>query len=379
MQLNLPDPLLLDLYACTAEPARWPAALDRLCAETGACSAVVQAFSLDGSQASIHWSAQDSRTPQRPAPLSNGVSDDGNPRLAPTRALRGLNRIAGDNDLFDAGDEARPRLQQQLAALGLGRFIGTLQDVGGGTYLGLALHRAATDRGDFSASQLERLAGLAPHIGQAFVLTRQQQLQRSIDERLRQHADQLRCAMLVCSAQGAVQWFNRSASILLGPKSPLSLDGQRLRARRTDQGEALQRTMALAAADRRRGVHYLALGQGAAVLHVAAQATAGPLGLTSVLLVITPADAGGDIPTAALSSLFGLTPAEARLLGAMVTGSSVEAYAQHRGISVGTVRGQLKQVQAKTGARRQAELVRLVLSSAAAQLLPPADDISGGN
>ena len=89
------------------------------------------------------------------------------------------------------------------------------------------------------------------------------------------------------------------------------------------------------------------------------------------MLVLTPAQGGCDIPPDALAKMFGLTPAEARLTGALVTGSTVEQYAQHRGVSVGTVRVQLKQVQAKTGARRQSELVRLVLSSAAAQLLSP--------
>ena len=42
---------------------------------------------------------------------------------------------------------------------------------------------------------------------------------------------------------------------------------------------------------------------------------------------------------------------------------------RRRGISSGTVRCQLKQVLAKTGTHRQAELVRLALSSAAAHVL----------
>lgn len=367
MHSTQPDPLLLDLYASATNPARWSSALDRLCAETGAHSAVLQAFRFDAALAHTQWSVQDSRTLQRHPLYAASISDGGNPRLDPMRALRGLNRIAGDNELFDPGDIAKPRLQQQLATLGLGRFIGTLQDVGGGIYLGLALHRAVADDGDFSSPQLERLAHLAPHIGQAYVLASQHQAQRELDEHLRGHVERLRCATVVCSADGAVRWFNRSAESLLGAQGPLRLDGHVLRARSARATDSLARVIRAAACDPEGGVHYLALGDAPAMLHVAARAVMGAMSDPAVMLVVTPVHAEHRIPANALATLFGLTQAEARLVGALVTGSSVEEYAQHRGISVGTVRGQLKQVQAKTGTRRQAELVRLVLSSAAAQ------------
>lgn len=370
-----PDALLLDLYASTAEPARWAATLDRLCAETGAYSAVVQTFSFDGTQARIHWAAQDSRTGRRQLPQGTGIADEANPRLDPRRALRGLNRVAGDDELFDPGDDAKPRLQQQLATLGLGRFVGTLQEISRGHYLGLALHRAVDDRRPFTPAQVERVASLAPHIGQAFVLSDKLHARRVLDERLRHHFDQLRCALIVCDAQGHTQWFNRSAEGLLCEPGVLVLGPSGLRGRTPADSGALLQHIAAAAADRDARVHYLCVGQGPTELHVAAQAVdlaaAQGTGTATVMLVITPARAIGDIPAAALTRLFGLTPAEARLVGAMVTGSTVEEYAQHRGISVGTARGQLKQVQSKTGARRQSELVRLVLSSAAAQLLAP--------
>lgn len=370
-----PDGLLLDLYASAAEPARWSATLDRLCAETGAHSAVVQAFSFDGPRANIHWSAQDSQTHQRLAPYSAGISDDSNPRLDPQRALRGLNRIASDDELFEPGDAAKPRLQQQLATLGLGQFVGTLQEVSRGNYLGLALHRSVNDRHVFTPTQIERVASMAPHIGQAFVLSGKLYARQVLDERLRQHLDQLRCALILCDAEGRVQWLNRSAEALLCEPGSLHLSPASLRARTHAETEVLLKEIAAAAADREARVRYLSVGHGSTELHLAAQgvdlAAAHGANAATVMLAITQARAIGDIPADALTRLFGLTRAEASLVGAMVTGSTVEEYAQHRGISVGTARGQLKQVQSKTGARRQSELVRLVLSSAAAQLLAP--------
>jgi DNA-binding CsgD family transcriptional regulator len=90
-----------------------------------------------------------------------------------------------------------------------------------------------------------------------------------------------------------------------------------------------------------------------------------------VLIVVTEVGQGESIPTAALVSMYGLTPAESRLVDALIGGYTLEQYAQHRGISLGTVRGQLKLVLSKTGATRQSELVRMVLTSAAAQLADP--------
>ena len=107
------------------------------------------------------------------------------------------------------------------------------------------------------------------------------------------------------------------------------------------------------------------MGQGAQALHVAVQAAGDP---SALMLVISSASQVLQLPASALESLFGLTPTEARLLGAIATGSTVEDYALQRGVSVGTARVQLKQIQTKTGQRRQSDLVRLVLSSAAAHL-----------
>lgn len=61
-----------------------------------------------------------------------------------------------------------------------------------------------------------------------------------------------------------------------------------------------------------------------------------------------------------LQQLYGLTPAEARLALTLYRGNSPAQAAQHQGISVGTVRVQLKAIFAKTGVSRQSDLMRLL-------------------
>ncbi|UJW82634.1 helix-turn-helix transcriptional regulator [Hydrogenophaga sp. SL48] len=366
--LRKPDELMLDVYAGAAQPARWVRSMDGLCSLTGAHSAVVQAFRFEGGQAQVLWSAQDSRTRAVTSVQSPELNTGDNPRLEQRRVLRGLDRVACDELLFDPDDEARPRLQQRLATLGLGRFIGTLQDVGRGVYLGLALHRAVHDNSDFSAEHINRLADLAPHIGQAFLLTDQLRASMERDERLRDLLDTLCFGVVLCSENGRVQWVNRQATALLTPGAALCLQGDHLYGRIAQDTQSLLAALSAAMRAGPQRVGYLRLGQGAQALHVAIRPGDDP---ASLMLVLSSAAVALEMPAGALENLFGLTPTEARLLGAIATGSTVEAYAQQRGVSVGTARVQLKQIQSKTGQHRQSDLVRLVLSSAAAHLTVP--------
>ena len=64
-----------------------------------------------------------------------------------------------------------------------------------------------------------------------------------------------------------------------------------------------------------------------------------------------------------VKELYGLTPAEARLTAALLKGERLQEYSKRVGIQVETARSQLKQVFAKTGHRRQTDLIRELLSN----------------
>ncbi len=63
-----------------------------------------------------------------------------------------------------------------------------------------------------------------------------------------------------------------------------------------------------------------------------------------------------------LKETFDLTPAEQGVVRSLVEGQDAKTIAATRGTSEGTVRGQIKAVLAKMGARTQSEVIRLVLS-----------------
>lgn len=76
-----------------------------------------------------------------------------------------------------------------------------------------------------------------------------------------------------------------------------------------------------------------------------------------VLLAMNELIRSEEIPHRWLAQMFGLTRAEASITSWLVSGRSIDEYAQYRGISLETVRSQLKTVLSKTGMSRQAQLV----------------------
>jgi len=72
-----------------------------------------------------------------------------------------------------------------------------------------------------------------------------------------------------------------------------------------------------------------------------------------------------SVPPEVVAKLFGLTFAEARVVAELVKGKRPQEVADDLGVSLNTVRNQLKQIFSKTNTGRQSELISLVLSSAA--------------
>lgn len=79
----------------------------------------------------------------------------------------------------------------------------------------------------------------------------------------------------------------------------------------------------------------------------------------AMILIVDPDDASDGIEHR-LTSLFNLTPAEARVACAIGKGEALGTVARSLGVLPSTVRTHLHHVFAKTDTRRQAELVRLI-------------------
>jgi DNA-binding CsgD family transcriptional regulator len=75
------------------------------------------------------------------------------------------------------------------------------------------------------------------------------------------------------------------------------------------------------------------------------------------LVVVRGRRGAGALRAAILTATYGLTPAEAEIAMRLAEGRTAQAIATHRRVAVGTVRTQIKTIQAKLGVRRQVELI----------------------
>lgn len=80
-------------------------------------------------------------------------------------------------------------------------------------------------------------------------------------------------------------------------------------------------------------------------------------------LFISDPDLSIPAPQEIFRKLYGLTPTEARLSSALLQGKNVTQVAREYHIKVSTVRSHLKSIFLKTGANRQSELVRILITS----------------
>ena len=89
-----------------------------------------------------------------------------------------------------------------------------------------------------------------------------------------------------------------------------------------------------------------------------------PVAASAVVFLNDPTVKPADL-TAALIQEYRMTKAEAMLTSALVAGLSLREYADQAKVSLNTVRTQLRCATGKAGAKRQADLVRIVLTGPA--------------
>jgi len=168
--------------------------------------------------------------------------------------------------------------------------------------------------------------------------------------------DMLEYGLVVVDASAGVRYVNRSGQMLLDASaSPLRLLDGRVQAR--DKNGELSQALRLVCQERRMSAFFATYPSGSPLRVVLA-----PLSLAGengAAMWIAHADAKlADHRT--LANFFGLSEAEARLGAALLAGSTPRECARQAGVGLTTVRSHLHNMFAKTGARRQAELVALL-------------------
>jgi DNA-binding CsgD family transcriptional regulator len=228
----------------------------------------------------------------------------------------------------------------------------------------------------FSDTDLRLVRALVPHLQRGLQL---QHRLRTLEVEHRATAaalDRWSLGVIVIGRDGRILFCNRSAESILNARDGLSSASDGLRA------TAPQETAALRALiyDAIGAINGRGLGAGGAltlsrpslkralnVLVAPALRQNGMLPVANAAAIVFVSDPEPGVATdeRVLQKFYGLTPAESVVTSLLIQGKDVTTAAEELSITANTVRIHLKKIFQKTGTRRQAELVRLIMQSPA--------------
>jgi DNA-binding CsgD family transcriptional regulator/PAS domain-containing protein len=238
--------------------------------------------------------------------------------------------------------------------------------------------------GPFDSGEAQLLQELTPHLQTAL---RIHSRLSSFENRLHGLTDALNNmaqGVMLVDAIGRISFMNRYAEEIVRVGAGLKSVNGIVCAVHPDQTEKLHGLIALAAgkvAGRLAGqimtLSRSAFGRDLSLM-VAPLTSSHPAaaGHSAAIVFVTDPDRTAGRKARDLEHLLELTAAESRLAKALAEGKTIAEFAGEAGVSLNTVRSQLKQIFSKTGVSRQSDLVRLVLT-VSPQVAGPSTRASG--
>lgn len=232
------------------------------------------------------------------------------------------------------------------------------------------------DKANFGRAEKDFFLGFRPHLEHAlkqYALLKRNELQKDV---YGEALNRLTIGTIFLDRHGRVLEANAVARTLLCAQNGLTLRGGELVIARTKYRSEFARLLreALARRERRGGDAFVDVLQipcsngyslGLLIRSIPLvgwyQSDSSP----SVILYLGDLQRQPQAPEHAVAQLFGLTPSEAQVATLLANGFSLTEAAGKLGLTENSVRTYSKKIYAKTGVRRQAELVRLVLKSVA--------------
>lgn len=218
---------------------------------------------------------------------------------------------------------------------------------------------------------------LLPHIRSAFYVRSMLGRSESMGNLYADAINRLSVATILLNDKGVVQKLNDYAQTLLERSDGLKLVGDRLEASYPSDNKELQKRIkdAFDARERREPISSEPLSvtrpSGEVNLGIVFETVPDTSWLddgdrSALLLYVRDAVNKSSVSSSVAKELFDFTPAETALALELANGLSLEDTAEKLGIMRNTARAHLRAIFSKTGVRRQAELVRVMLNSVVA-------------
>jgi len=184
--------------------------------------------------------------------------------------------------------------------------------------------------------------------------------------------DRITCGVIFVDVRGYVVHANAAARSMALENDGLSLDRDCVRGAVSDDTKALRKmvnqTIETASGEAAGCAEAIALSRPSGKRPY--QVVAAPLTgrqhercscRALAVLFVTDPEATPETPEHLVRALYGLTPAESRVAENLLQGASPEEISDRYGVSLATVRSQLRSIFYKTETKRQSELVALLL------------------
>jgi DNA-binding CsgD family transcriptional regulator len=363
-----------DVYDASLDPALWPTAIESVCGYVGAASASLHSQdSISRATDALFWWGRESSAPHyfkiylekygKINPIFPGVIffDVEQPIAVP--------------DVISCEEFVQTRFfREWLAPQSLtdGLFSNLEK---GATSCALFTAMRHADEGQVDDRMRHRFELITPHVRRSMLIGKVIDLHRVEAAALADSLDQLASAMFIVDSTGRVIHANVSAHRLIAEADVLRVTNGRIAALDPHSSRSLLDAFTAAqAGDAALGKRGIAMPLTARtgeryVAHVlpltsGARRKAGVSYAATAAMFIRKAALDLPSPPEAVASEFKLTPAEVRVLFAIVEIGGVPEVAPVLGISDQTVKTHLHRIYEKTATKRQADLVRLVASYA---------------
>jgi DNA-binding CsgD family transcriptional regulator len=229
-------------------------------------------------------------------------------------------------------------------------------------------------KADFAPADVKLFTLLIPHVQRAVQLQLRLAMLEDRQDGFTEILNRLRQGVLLVDEAGKVHFANRDAERILSDGAGLRTEAKCLQTDREDETGRLRTAIASAVQTASTGVGMpggrVRVSRGNArrplsvlVSPLRPQAPWMRLYRPCAILFITDPERQIAIRSERLRDEFGLTRAEAALALEIVAGQGLQAAAGRLRITVTTARTHLAHIFRKTGTRRQAELVRVILQS----------------
>lgn len=344
------------IYEAAVFPERWVDVFDGMCAASGSSSGSILIHSPKTGMTGLV-------SPVLRATFAEAAQRNewqSSPRFVES-LVRPLSNFTRLNSLVPPEQVDSDPVWQRLAAQGIGDQVAISNDLPSGERLGFTAERLAS-AGPYRARDIAALDRLRPHLNRAGQVAARLALQRA--EATVETLDQIGLAAAVIDRRSRVIVANSLLEALPETLVPTAFGGiaiadrvadGRFRAALARVGtEAAESVVSLpirgTAATPPLLVHLLPVCGDARDIFTGGR----------VLLVAVKVERRAAPQADLLNGLFDLTPAEARLVRELVRGGALPEIAARLGLSVHTVRAQLRSVVGKTGVHRQTELVQLL-------------------